>query len=345
MKGFARLLARGRAVRILYAVLLGVLICSSAMAESLPPEIRLAWAGAPRIWVLGKIDQSFDKELGLPVKWVQFSSGADVLSLFAAGEIDIARFGSSPLVAAFVQGLPVELIGVPEVVVTSEQLVVSESIKDVKGLEGKTIAVPSNSTPQYAFEVLLDKGVVDKNKVKVVTLKPAETLAAYKRGDIDGAYSFDPVKAELIASGAHVIFSTGDLRKDGVLVFNNLAVSKKFAEAYPGLVSKFLKTYEGKVEQYKKDPESAANAIANHLGQSTDTVRETLKGMEYPSIAEQLTSAYFGSSGSDESLISKAQMDTAAFLVKIGQLQKNKVPKSFAGFNNPSFLEEAQKLK
>jgi taurine transport system substrate-binding protein len=315
------------------------------MAESIPSEIRVAWAGAPRVWVLGKIDQAFDKEIGVPFKWIQFASGADVLTLFAAGEIDIARFGSSPLVSAFVQGVPIELISVPEVVISSEQLVVRSSIKDVQSLAGKTIAYPPNSTAQYALEVLLDKGLVDRNKVKLVGLKPNEIVAAYKRGDIDGAYGWDPAKAELVASGAHVIFSTGDLQKDGVLVYNNFAVSKKFAEQHPELVAKFLKAYQGKVEEYKRDPEGVIKTIANYLGQREESVRDTLNGLYHPSIEELLSPAYLGSYSGNESPIAVSQADTAAFLVKVGQIQKNKVPKSFEDFNNTSYLESAQKLK
>jgi taurine transport system substrate-binding protein len=328
--------------QIVLGSLLSVFIGAAAIAETLPSEIRVAWAGAPRVWVLGKIDQSFDKEVGVPFKWVQFASGADVLTLFAAGEIDIARFGSSPLVSAFVQGLQIELISVPEVVISSEQLVVRSSIKDVAGLAGKTIAYPPNSTAQYALEVLLDKGLVDRSKVKLVGLKPNEIVAAYKRGDIDGAYAWDPAKAELTADGAHVIYSTGDLQKDGVLVYNNFAVSKKFAKEHPELVAKFLKAYQGKVEQYKKDPEGVIKTIAKYLGQREESVRDTLNGLYHPSIEELLSAAYLGGKVSP---IAKSQADTAAFLVKVGQIQKNKVPKSFQNFNNASFLERAQKLK
>jgi len=32
-----------------------------ARAEGVPPEVRLAWAGAPRVWVLARADGSFDK--------------------------------------------------------------------------------------------------------------------------------------------------------------------------------------------------------------------------------------------------------------------------------------------
>ena len=308
----------------------------------LPSEVRFAWAGAPRIWVLGKADKSFDQAFGVPVRWVQFGTGADVLALFASKQIDIARFGSSPAVSAYVQGLPVELISVPEVISTSEQLVVRQNIKTVKDIEGKTIAYPPNSTSQYALEALFAHGYADRDKVKLVALKPAEIVAAWKRGDIDGAYAWDPAKAQLTGDGAHVVFSTRDLRKDGVLIYNNYVVSKEFAQKYPQLVVSFLKTFQKKVDEYKQDPERAIQIIAKTLDQPEDSVRTTLQGMDYPSISELLSPEYLGDGGNGGNTgIAKAEADTAAFLVKTGDLQAGKVPASFAAFNAPSFLKQA----
>lgn len=317
---------------------------ATGAAQSAPAEIRLAWAGAPRVWVLGKADGAFEKALGVPVKWVQFGSGADVLALFAGKQIDIARFGSNPAVSGFVQGLPIELISVPEVIATSEQLVVRNTVGTLKDLEGKTIAYPPNSTAQYALETLLDQGLLDRSKVKLVPLKPAEIVAAWKRGDIDGAYAWDPAKAELTADGAKVLFSTRDLRKDGVLIYNNFVVSKAFAQAYPQLVATFLKTYQQQVDAYKRDPEAAAQVIATYLNQPLASVRATLAGLDYPSIAELLSDAYLGDgSNPGKSGLAAAQKKTADFLVKVGQLQASKVPGDFGALNNPAYLQAAQK--
>ncbi|MFT4266321.1 MAG: ABC transporter substrate-binding protein [Xenophilus sp.] len=310
-------------------------------AASLPAEVRFAWAGAPRVWVLGKADKSFDRAFGVPVKWVQFSTGADVLSLFAAKQIDIARFGSSPAVSAFAQGLPISLISVPEVIATSEQLVVRQNIGTLKDLAGKTIAYPPNSTAQYALDALFDHGYADRSKTKLVPLKPAEIAAAWKRGDIDGAYVWDPAKAQLTGDGAHVIFSTKDLRKNGVLIYNNFVVSKEFAQKYPNLVVAFLKTYEQKVEEYKKDPEQAVRTIAKTLDQPEESVRSTLQGLEHLTASQLLSPEFLGdgSSGQPTGIV-KAQTETANFLVKVGQLQASKVPASFAPFDDPSFLKQ-----
>ena len=322
--------------------LVAVVPPSLSAAESLPAEVRFAYAGGPRVWILGKIDGSFDKSFGTKVKWVPFSSGAEVLTLFAAKEIDIARFGSSPAAAGIARKLPIEVIATPEIIATSERLIARTGIRSLKDLEGKAVAYPANSTAQFAFEVAVKLANVDRSKIKGVALKPAEIVAAWKRQDIDAAYVWGPFSQQLEADSGKELFATRDLQKDGVLVFNNFAVRKEFAEKHPEIVVKFLRVVQEKVDQYKKDPEGSAQAIAKHLDIPLETARSTLAGLEYPSLAEQLTPAFIGNEASKtDSRITKSYKDTASFLAQIGEVRKEEVPASYASAINTTFLQRA----
>jgi taurine transport system substrate-binding protein len=326
----------------LIAALAASTLSGLARAEAVPDEVRFAYAGGPRVWILGKIDTSFDKAFGSKVKWIPFNSGADVLTLFAAKEIDIARFGSSPAAAGIARRLAVEVIGVPEVIATSERLIARKGITSLKDLEGKTVAFPANSTAQYAFEVAIKLAKVDRSKIKGLALKPSEMLAAWKRNDIDAAYVWGPFTQQLEADGGKEIFATRDLQKDGVLVFNNFVVRKEFADKNPELVAKFLRVVQEKVDQYKKDPEGSAQLIAKHLDIPIDTARSTLAGLQYPSLSEQLTPAYIGNEATKTgSRITRAYKDSANFLAEIGEVRKADIPESYASAINTSYLQRA----
>ncbi|MEI6600892.1 MAG: glycine betaine ABC transporter substrate-binding protein [Comamonadaceae bacterium] len=319
---------------------------SVAQAQAVPSEVRFAYAGGPRVWILGKIDGAFEKAFGTKVKWIPFASGADVLTLFAAKEIDIARFGSSPAAAGIARKLPVEVIGAPEIIATSERLIARKGIATLKDLEGKTVAFPANSTAQYAFEVAVKLAKVDRSKIKGLALKPAEIVAAWKRNDIDAAYVWGPFSQQLEADSGKEIFATRDLQKDDVLVFNNFVVRKEFAEHHPDLVVKFLRVAQDKVDQYKRDPDAAAQLIATHLDIPLETARSTLSGLQYPSLAEQLTPAYIGiESTKSTSRITRAYKDTANFLADIGEIRKTDVPDSYASAINTTYLQRAVAVK
>ncbi|QPF73896.1 ABC transporter substrate-binding protein [Roseateles sp. DAIF2] len=321
-----------------------LLLPRPVQAQDLPPEVRFAYAGGPRVWILGKIDQSFDKAFGTKVRWIPFASGADVLSLFAANEIDIARFGSSPAAAGIARKLPIEIIGVPEVIATSERLI-GRSAKGIAGLrdiEGKTVAYPPNSTAHYALEAAIKVHKLDKSKIRLVPLKPAEIVAAWKRGDIDAAYVWGPFTQQLEADGGKEVFATKALQKDGYLVYNNFVVRKAFAEKHPQLVSKFLAVYQQKLEQYQRDPEGSTRAIAEHLSIPVETARLVLTGLEYASLKDQLAPAYLGQGASAANAgIARAAKDTALFLAEIGEIRRADVPESYAPAINSSYVVRA----
>jgi taurine transport system substrate-binding protein len=140
------------------------LIAPPLSAADLPKEVRFAFLNGPRPWILGKIDGSFDKALGVPVKWVRFPSGPPALAALAAGEVDIVRVGSVPVTSSLTKKIPFKVIALSGVIDTSERLAAKSSIGSVKELEGHSVA---------AFKV----HGVDLSKVKLVSLNPGDQLA------------------------------------------------------------------------------------------------------------------------------------------------------------------------
>ncbi|TWA57384.1 taurine transport system substrate-binding protein [Azospirillum baldaniorum] len=324
------------------SLLTAVPAATPARAEEVPEVVRLGYAGGPRVWMLGKADGSFEKAFGTSVKWIPFASGADVLTLLAAKELDIVRFGSSPATAGIIRKLPVEVVAVSGVIATSERLIARQEIASVKQLEGKTVAYPANSTAHYALQAAFKVHKVDVAKVKQVTLKPAELVAAWSRGDIDAAYVWGPFTQQLEAQGGKEILASRDLQKDGYYVWNNYVVRTEFAKKYPQIVVKLLQVHQQKVDQYKADPEGSAKIIAAHLNVDLDATRSTLAGLEYPSLAEQLTPRWVGDGATTpDSTIARGMADTAAFLAEIGEVRKADIPPSFAPFINTTYLRQA----
>ncbi|MGV6876328.1 taurine ABC transporter substrate-binding protein [Pseudochelatococcus sp. B33] len=318
----------------------------SFSAEPLPSEVRITYSGGAQLIVNAKVDGSLEQAFGVPVKWIQFASGADVLPLFASDSIEIANFGSSPTVSAIVRKLPIELVGVSADIATYERLVAREGINSLKDLEGKTVGYPPNSTAQYALDAAIDLNSIDRSKIKFVPLRPDELVAAWRRGDVDAAYVWAPFNSALEEAGGHPIFFTKDLKKDGYLIFNGLSVSKTFGEKHPELVAKLLLVQQQQVENYRRDPEVVIAAIAKELGATEAAVADSLAGNAYPSITEQRTNAWFGDGTNvDETTIAGAARKTAEFLGSIDQVRTQDIPESFAQSINPKYLGLAEQLQ
>lgn len=326
---------------------LSALAFSAAVsAQNLPKEVRIAYSGGAQLIVNAKVDGSLEKALGVPVKWVQFGTGSDVLNLFASNSVDIANFGSSPTVSAIVRKLPIELFGVSADIATYERLVARKDINSLQGLAGKTVGYPPNSTAQYALDTAIALNKIDRSKTKFVPLKPDELVAAWRRGDVDAGYVWAPFNSTLEANGGHAIFYTKDLKKDGYLIFNGLSINKEFGKKYPEVAAKLLIVLEQQVANYRKDPKGVSEAIAKELGATPEAVRDSIDGNNYPSISELRTQQWFGDgSNIDQTVLAGAARKTAEFLGSTGQIKPSDIPASFAGSINPAYLKLAETLK
>ncbi|MCU5772509.1 ABC transporter substrate-binding protein [Erwiniaceae bacterium BAC15a-03b] len=314
----------------------------ASWAANTPQEVRIAYSGGSQVIMLAKADGSLEKTLGTKVKWVQFASGADALSYFASDAIDIANFGSSPATAGVVRRLPVEIIGVSGVIASYERLIGKQGINTINDIEGKRVAYPPNSTAQYALEAAISVHKLDRSKITLLPLRPAEMVAAWKRGDIDAGYVWAPFAQQLESDGGHQVFATKDLQKEGYLIYNNYVVRKAFAEQYPQVVSAFLRVHQQKVDEFRHNPERAAAIVAQEVGAPVATATNTLGGLEYPTLSEQGTALWLGDgSDSDNSGIGKALSKTANFLAGIGEIRQRDIPAHWDQAINSRYIREA----
>lgn len=329
-----------RAFRLLAAALSTVFVFfgSTSPAFAADPEVvRLGWFGGPRPWIIGKANGMFDKALGTKVEWVQFPSGAAALTALASKQVDISRLGSTPTVAAISRKVPIEFIAVASIIVTSERLIAKSGINNVAELKGKRVAYPPGSTAHYALMAALKVNNIAPNQVTLVSLTPADMVAAWKRGDIDAGYVWGPFSHTMEGDGGKEILATEQLQKNGYYVWNDYVVRKEFADKYPEIVVKFLQTFQQTVDMYNKDKEGMVKLIAQHLNQNEAAVRDTMAGLRFPSLKEQLSNKLLGEGGS----IVPGMADTARFLVELGDLRQSEVPPSFKPFINTTYMERA----
>jgi taurine transport system substrate-binding protein len=312
-----------------------------AQAEAKAPVVRLGVATIPKIWALGRYDGTYDKELGVPTKWLSYDSGAVLLPMFAAGEVDLAILGSPPIVASIARKLPIKVLGAPEIINTSERLIGRDNIKTIKDLEGKRVAFPGASTLHYALEMAMRTHGVDGSKVRRLTLAQPEIVAAWKRGDIDAAYLAGPFWSELLASGGHQVIASGELQP-ATYVWNGVIVRSEFAAKYPTTVARCLQTMQGMYNRYKADPSAVSEQLAKAYGANADATKLSLAGLAYPTFEEQLTGKYFGSGPDTPTApLVKSMDDQGKFLADLGELTRSSVPASYAPYVDVALMRRA----
>ncbi|WP_421238694.1 glycine betaine ABC transporter substrate-binding protein [Aeromonas enteropelogenes] len=182
-----------------YSLWLAALAIISLQANAI--EVTVAYQTSAEPAKVAQADGTFARAGGATVKWLKFDSGASVVRALASGDVQIGNIGSSPLAVAASQNVPIEVFLLASQLGSSEALVVKQDLPSPAALAGKRIAVPFTSTTHYSLLAALRHWGVDPASLQIINLQPPAIIAAWQRGDIDGAYVWAPALNELSKEG------------------------------------------------------------------------------------------------------------------------------------------------
>jgi len=305
-----------------------------------PSEIRIGYQLIPNGDLIvkneGWLEQAFPDST---IKWVKFDSGGDVNTAIAAGSIDIGLAGSAPVSNGVSKGIAYKVPWIHDVIGDAESLAVTadSGIADVSGIEGKTIATPLASTSHYSLLAAIKDAGLDPSSVKIVDLEPDAILSAWTRGDIDGAYVWNPTLAELVKDGGKILTSSADLAKQGTVTADLAVVTDDFANEYPDAVQTWVDTENKAVELYKSDPQAAGKAIAAELSITPQEALDQAKGLVFLTADEQAQAKYLGTEQAPGQLADALQ-STAEFLAELGQLEGKVQPSLYKDALAPQYV-------
>ncbi|GFM52501.1 taurine ABC transporter substrate-binding protein [Pseudomonas cichorii] len=286
---------------------------------------------------VAQADNAYENATHSKIEWRKFENGADVITAIASGDVQIGYLGSSPLTAAATRKLPVETFLIATQIGAAEALVArnGSGIEKPQDLVGKKVAVPFVSTGHYSLLAALKHWNIDPAKVTIVNLAPPAIAAAWKRGDIDATYVWDPALGVAKETGK-VLITSGELAKVGASTFDAWIVRKDFAAKNPQLVSAFAKVTLDAYASYRQDPaawianSSNIEKLSKLSGAKTTDIPALLQGNVYPLAADQKT--LLGAQTIE------AITKTAAFLKEQGKVDA--VLPDYSAYTSASFIPQ-----
>ncbi|MCP2002936.1 taurine ABC transporter substrate-binding protein [Buttiauxella ferragutiae] len=286
-------------------------------APAFAVDVTVAYQTSAEPAKVAQADNAFAKDSGAKVEWRKFDSGASVVRALASGDVQIGNIGSSPLAVAASQKVPIEVFLLASQLGNSEALVVKKGITSPKDLIGKRIAVPFISTTHYSLLAALKHWGIKPGQVEVLNLQPPAIIAAWQRGDIDGAYVWAPAVNELEKEGT-VLTDSAQVGKWGAPTLDVWVVRKDFAKAHPEVVEAFAKSalaaqksYIDNPDEWLKQPDNLSK-LSRLSGVPESDVPVLVKGNTYLTASQQ-TEQLSGP-------VNKAIVDTAQFLKAQGKV-------------------------
>ena len=133
-------------------------------------------------------------------------------------------------------------------------------------------------------------------------LQPPAIVEAWKSGEIDAAFIWDPALGEIKKTGK-VLITSGLLSGWGKATFDAMVVDRQFAAENSGFMCKLIKTIAATDEAYRSNPDAwgpdsaEATAIANLVGGDPAQVEVVLDLYDFPTLAEQVSDRWLGGGG------------------------------------------------
>jgi taurine transport system substrate-binding protein len=222
----------------------------------------------------GLLKKTFEKR-GYRAQFVTFDSGVDANKALMSNSIDVATMGDTNAVVAMAAHLPAKLVWVNDVIGSNEQLVVQKSsgIHHWQDLKGKKIATPFASTSHYSLMMLLKKHHL-LGKVDLVDMQTEEIVAAWHRGDIDGAYTWEPSLSNL--NQRVKLADSQNLARQGRLTANVTLASNRFIKQHPQVLRAFVNCLARIHDDYRHDPQMVYRSTAANLKLSPQATKKQI---------------------------------------------------------------------
>jgi len=277
------------------------------------------------------IDKGWDKEAGLRLDTVLFSTGAPMNEALGANLWDVGCIGT-----AAVQGVPtydakviaeisdaaggIELFVRPDSPITKVKGF-NPTFADLLGnpdtVKGKQVMLPVGTIMQLAELKWLEKiGLKDKD-VKTVHMEYAQAYQAFIAGQGDIVGLNPPLSYQAREKGWIPVASLNSLK---IPQYDQVVASKSAYESKKSALVKFVKLMYRANDELKKDPEAEVKLLSDWYaenGQKIDekTVREEVK-----------TRPLLSSEDAKKKTLGDSLKVTAEFMASIGKLQTEKLP-------------------
>lgn len=304
-------------------IILIILILStiSSQAKTVNVAYFLEW---PTPNQEAKVNKTYDKEMNAKLRWTNFTNGGSMIDAMLAGDIDIAYSpGIVPFITAVKSNAPIKMVGISVIYgMGGTTCIVSNSSgiskNNAKKLEGKKVAVPLGTMAEYVFEEFMISLGVDRKKIKVIQMDPAEGAEALKKGRVDGACIFGGKTIRKALKYGKRLLTVNEAREAGIAGIDVILVTDRFLKKNRELVEKFIEVTDVANENYKKG-KSNLNIIAKDAAMRVSDAKATMSGFSFLSPAEQ--QFYLSKNGMTRNFLRKMGVNNIDKVVDISFLR------------------------
>ena len=256
------------------AALLGLGLAAARPALAAPAPLRIGYQKNGSLVILrrqGTLEALFGPK-GVPVAWVEFTSGPPLLEALNAGAVDFGATGDTPPIFAQAAGADLVYVGAQPVLGDNQAIIVREGgpVRTLADLRGRRVAYTRGSSAHNVVVQALAKAGLQPSDIQSVPLQPADAGAAFRTGAIDAWAIWDPFLAIAQQDPATRVLA----QATQVAPSNSFFLARRaWAAASPDQVTALLDAINGAAAWAAANPDALADLMAQVTGVPLDAQR------------------------------------------------------------------------
>jgi NitT/TauT family transport system substrate-binding protein len=239
------------------------------------------WIGSEPLYLareLGRLDPA-------AVQLVEYPSASEVLRAFRNQAIDGMVISLDELFGLAVDGFQPRIILVVDVSHGADVVVGRRGMRSMSDLKGKSVAVESSALGAFVLSRALAVNGMQASDVNVVHLESNEQTSAFEKGQVDGAVTFDPYRAQFLQAGARTLFDSAQIPGE---IVDLLAVRASAVDKEPKAIQALLAGWFDAIDYMDRNPKDAARQMGIRQQTSGEQFLAAQKGLHVPSRDENL---------------------------------------------------------
>jgi NitT/TauT family transport system substrate-binding protein len=264
--------------------LLALALLLAGCAREPEPALRIGtnvWIGGEPLYLARELGHLSPQSVQL----VEYPSASEVMRAYRNQAIDGMVLSLDELFGLAADGLQPRIILVVDVSHGADAVLGRPGLHTMNDLKGKRVAVESGALGAFMLSRALAVSGMRAGDVDVVHVESNEQPAVFEKGEVDGAVTFDPYRAQLVRAGAQTLFDSSQIPGE---VVDLLAVRASVLDKRPGAVQELLAGWFSAIDYMKREPLDAARRMGIRQQTTGEQFLQAQQGLHVPSRAENL---------------------------------------------------------
>lgn len=271
-----------------FSAYLAALLLGAALLGCLrepEPSLRIGtnvWIGSEPLYLareLGHLDPK-------AVQLVEYPSASEVLRAFRNDAIDGMVISLDELFGLAVDGLQPKVILLVDISHGADVVVGRPSMRKMSDLKGKRVAVESSALGAFVLSRALALNGMQTSDVDIVYLESNEQPSAFKKGEVDGAVTFDPYRVQMLQAGGVTLFDSTQIPGE---IVDLVAVRSAALKEHPKSIRALLRGWFQAIDYLNREPQDAARRMGIRQQTTGMQFLQGLQGLHIPTREENLT--------------------------------------------------------